>query len=300
METQCCLLPGGYIGEDGVRHREIELRALTGREEEMLASREAQSSAALVSGIIERCLVRIGDIRGVSQEMARRLLVADRQFIILKLRELTFGDRVRTTVKCLAPGCGCSIDVDFSLHDIPVKELAEMGPSYSVKLSPEAALETAEGKIYRDVMFRLPNGGDQEIVSPLLRSNEAHALSLLLERCVLGIGLLVPPPEELVAMLSPMARLEIEKAMEDAAPGLDLTMAGACPECRREFEIPFELQEMFFGEFRPGLDLLYREVHSLAYHYHWSEREIMEMTRQKRERYIDILTAELEGMNDGV
>lgn len=299
MKHTTCILPGGYTDEYGVRHREIELRALTGREEETLASLKAQSSAALVTDIISRCVARIGPALEISKNFARQLLVADRQFIILKLRELTFGDRVLTTIKCLAPGCGSKIDIDFSLHDIPVKELEQKGPTYSLELSPQAALEMADGEIHREISFRLPNGGDQEVVSPMISCNESLALSMLLDRCIQAIGPISNPDKEIVAMLSPLARLEIEKAMEAMAPKLDLAMTVTCPECLREFEIPFNLQDMFFGEFRTSLDLLYREVHSLAYHYHWSEREIMEMSKQQRGNYIEILANELERMNDG-
>jgi len=299
MEYITCKLPGGYTDENGIRHREIELRALTGREEEILASRKTESSALLVTGIISQCVKRVGAFTEITKNIARQLLVADRQYIILKLRELTFGDRVRTTIQCLAPRCGSKIDIDFSLLDIPVKELEEKGPTYSMELSPQSAIEAADGEIHREIRFRLPNGDDQEIVASMISSNESLALSMLLERCIQGIGPIPDPDKEFVSMLSPLARLEIEKAMEDMAPRLDLVVTITCPECLSGFEIPFNLQEVFFGEFRSGLDLLYREVHCLAYHYHWSEREIMEMPKQQRGKYIEILADELERMNNG-
>ena len=55
-------------------------------------------------------------------------------------------------------------------------------------------------------------------------------------------------------------------------------MEATCADCGREFSAPFDLQRFFFGELRLTGDFLYREVHYLAYHYHWSEREIMAMT----------------------
>ena len=58
--------------------------------------------------------------------------------------------------------------------------------------------------------------------------------------------------------------------------------------------MPFDPQEFFFGELRTSRDLLDREVHYLAYHYHWSEQEIMAMPRDKRRRYIVVLADELE------
>jgi hypothetical protein len=39
---------------------------------------------------------------------------------------------------------------------------------------------------------------------------------------------------------------------------------------------------------------LYEEVHHLAFHYHWTEREILELPRTKRRRYLAILASKLE------
>jgi hypothetical protein len=47
-------------------------------------------------------------------------------------------------------------------------------------------------------------------------------------------------------------------------------------------------------------DMLYREIHYLAYHYHWSEREIMDMTRDKRRKYIEVLADEIERLNNAL
>src|ERR1035438_176521 len=45
-------------------------------------------------------------------------------------------------------------------------------------------------------------------------------------------------------------------------------------------------------------ELLYRQVHYLAYHYHWAEPEIMAMPRIKRQKYIELLAGETERVND--
>ena len=64
--------------------------------------------------------------------------------------------------------------------------------------------------------------------------------------------------------------------------------------------MPFDLQDFFFGELRISQDLLYREVHYLAYHYHWSEKEILALSREKRRKYIEILADEIEKLNSAV
>lgn len=39
---------------------------------------------------------------------------------------------------------------------------------------------------------------------------------------------------------------------------------------------------------------LCEEVHHLAFHYHWPEREILELPRTKRRRYLAMLSSKLE------
>jgi hypothetical protein len=92
MDRMTCLLPGGYVDEGGALHREVELAPLSGREEEWLADRKHAGSVTLVTAILSRCMHRLGTISPVPIELVRRLLVADRQYLLLKLREVTFGD----------------------------------------------------------------------------------------------------------------------------------------------------------------------------------------------------------------
>ena len=184
------------------------------------------------------------------------------------------------------------------MNDIPIKESEDKGSTYKTELSCEAAFLGDHGEAYTEITFRLPNGGDQEVVSPLIFENEARALTMLLGRCIQDIGPLKNPGEGIISRLSPVARMEIEKRMDAVAPKVDLTMGATCPECGREFSVPFDLQDFFFGELRTSRDLLYREVHYLAYHYKWSEREIMEMPRAKRHKYIEVLADEIERLND--
>jgi hypothetical protein len=181
-----------------------------------------------------------------------------------------------------------------------VRESEEKGPLYTRELSPEAALSGERGEHYREVTFRLPNSEDQEAISHIAEENEAQALALLLTRCIRRLGSLHDPGPEVIHRLSPLARAEIERHMEDAAPQVDLTLAAYCPECEREFAMPFDLLGFFLGECKTSRELFYREVHYLAYHYHWSEHEIMALPREKRRKYIALLVEELRRVSHAV
>jgi hypothetical protein len=297
---QLCLLPGGYLDEHGTLHRAVELAPLSGREEELLATTRNGAAATLVTEVLCRCVSRIGAVHPVTADIARGLLVADRQFLLLRIRELTFGDRCTGTLACPWPGCAAKVDIDFSTRDIPVRGCATIAASYRVELSEEAAVTSEDGAVHRALTFRLPTGADQEAVGPVVAADPARALTLLLERCVLGSDAADCAATELVQRMSPRARRELEAALEAHAPALDLDMALTCPECGRAFTTPLDLTDFFFGELRTSRDLLYRQVHYIAYHYHWSEHEIMALPREKRLAYIDILAEEIEAMNSAV
>jgi hypothetical protein len=300
MDDITCLLPGGYVDEGGVLHREVHLAPLSGREEELLADQRQAGSTTLVTAILRRCVRRLGSISPVPAALVRRLLVADRQYLLLKLRAISLGDHVQATICCPWADCHQKVDLDFSLQEVPVWESQEKGPTYTMELSPEAACRGEQGQVYRTVTFRLPNGEDQEVVSSLVAEDAARAFAMLLARCIQRVGPWEHPGDALVRRLSPLARQEIERQMEAVAPKVELAMEGQCHECGRDFAVPFDPQECFFGALRASRALLYREVHYLAYHYHWSEQEIMAMPRDKRRRYIEVLADELERLNHGV
>ncbi len=204
MERFKVQLPGGYRDPGGRLFREAELSPLTGREEEMQAEKGGNKNASPVPLLLNRCVRRLGDMEPVPGTVVSALTAADRLFLLLKLREMTFGDLVRAAVTCPWQDCKKKVDINFSTRELPLEE-----------------------------------------------AEESH-----------------------------------------------LDLEADCPECGGEFTIPFDVPGFFFGELHTGLHLLYREVHFLAFHYHWSEEEILGMTRSKRQRYIEILAEEMERLNE--
>lgn len=287
------VLPGGYFDAAGRLHRDFDLAVLTGREEELLTQAHHPRPAALVTEVLSRCVRRLGDISPVPLAVARDLLVGDRLYLMLQLRRATFGDRVRADLACPWPGCGERVSLDFAISAVPVEAPPQPGPVHVMTLSASAA-----GRDDREVAFRLPTGADQEELSELVEDNEGAALTALLARCVRRIGTEDNPGEEPVAGLPALARAEIEERMRQVAPSVAQTMDARCTGCGRTFTAPFDIQRFFLGELRSDARL-YQEVHYLAYHYHWAEGEIMAMTRDKRQRYIDVLADAIGALNDG-
>src|SRR4051812_7036422 len=128
MDAQVGVLPGGWWDAGGLLHREVELAPLTGRDEEALADAGPAGTPVAVTAVLARCLRRIGDVAPVPVDVVRELLVADREWLLLRLRAVTFGDRVGGELVCPWPDCGKRVSVDFAIADIPVRPAADPRP----------------------------------------------------------------------------------------------------------------------------------------------------------------------------
>ena len=268
-------LPVG-LWVDGTRQRDVSLHDLTGHDEEMIGDASRwPSPAARVSALLVATVSRIGALAPVDLEQVRALTVLDRDILLVALRLRLFGDRIQSTIKCPNGGCGKLVDIDFRLGDLPLPERSDSGPRYAFE---------ADGK---QVTYRLPTGGDQESVAGIALSEPVQSGQFILRRCV-------DDPEA----ISPerLDRLSDEMASRDSQ--LDTEFNAHCPDCGRDFTVYFDIQDFLLGEISAASRQLYRQVHTLAWYYHWSEAEILSMSLQKRHIYLGLLSdlvGEFEG-----
>lgn len=255
-------MPGGLVLDDGRRLGRAELRPLTGREEEWLTQHAGTPSAQTATKLLSACFVRLDDL-AVDSDVISKLLVGDRDYLILQLRRMTLGDRFAAVFSC--PECKRAMDVEFLAQDISIEPRPQ-----------SAAIYTLHGE--RVVHYRLPNGADQEAVMDL---SPGDAVEELLARCVIDDGGIPLSAEERDAVIAEMDRL---------APQIDLELDLSCPECGYSFTTPFDCTSFFFSEMRAQSRHLLREVHYLALHYHWSESEILNLQRDRRRVYLALLS----------
>src|SRR5215470_13045365 len=94
-----CFLPGGLVLDDGRRLGRAELRPLTGREEEWVTQHADTPTANMTTRILSSCFVRLENVQ-VDPDIIGKLLVGDRDFLILQLRRMTVGDRFAAVFSC--------------------------------------------------------------------------------------------------------------------------------------------------------------------------------------------------------
>jgi hypothetical protein len=260
-------LPVG-LWVDGMRQRDVSIRNLTGRDEEMIGDASRwPSPAARVSALLAVTVIQIGSLNPVGLEEVRALTVLDRDILVAALRQRLFGERIQSTVRCPRDGCGRLMDIDFDLGDLPLPERSDPEPRYEFKVGGKR------------ISGRLPNGGDQEAVALVARNDLDGAAQLILKRCVDHLEML--SSEQVAGLHEEMARRD---------PQLDTDFDAHCPECGNDFKVHFDVQDFLLREISAAGRQLYRQVHTLAWYYHWSEAEILAMPLQKRRVYLDLLS----------
>jgi hypothetical protein len=273
-------LLGGRYDDTGSAVRFAELRSLTGEDEAWLASLSPTTpTAQVVTGLLTRCALRLGDRTDLTREDLRGLLVGDRDYLLLALRELTYGSRFNGLLAC--PACGQAMDLSFEANDIPLQRRPQPQSRY------EADVRRRDGGSAR-VTFHLPTGGDQE---SLVEDGGADPGRVLLARCLESING-HPPSDEDIDALDPTSIDQLDETIEGSSPNVELSMRLTCPTCDHHFDADYDLVPFLIEEFRLSSAQLSREVHTLAYYYHWSRSDILALTKQQRRDYVSLISDE--------
>ncbi|MEF8734351.1 MAG: hypothetical protein V5B40_21295 [Candidatus Accumulibacter meliphilus] len=261
------LLPGG-MPIDGRLERHARFRPLTGRiEQAVIESANHPDRPSYVTAVLSEALDNIGG-RPVDAATVARLSVADRQYLMLRLGALFGGELVWLKLRCTA--CDAWFDVDVQRCDLPVKAAGAGYPSLNLQLGGHR------------IEAMVPCGEDQQDIAGL---DDEAALQHLLRRCVRQVDG-AAPAEDFFAQLSDADIAAIDEALEELAPAVCDRLQVVCPECHR-------LQQALLDHYTQlGVDeyLFYDEIHTLASHYHWSEADILDLPRAKRQRYIDLIS----------
>jgi len=87
---------------------------------------------------------------------------------------------------------------------------------------------------------------------------------------------------------------EIEQALSDADPLGTVALNAACCLCGNDVRVEIDLVARWLAIAQRAAHELLEEVHALARHYHWSEREILALNESRRQYYIALCEAEHE------
>jgi hypothetical protein len=275
-------LPGGLLDSKGACYRQGRLRALTGADEEWIYSLPtSRMQAPFVTELLARCIHSIGTER-VTKDLLRQLTSGDRDYLLLKLRQASFGDLVSLVLICPREACGAKMDLDINIEQIPV-EARELRTSYRLRLGEPGSLE---------IEYRVPCGGDEEKLLLSVSPDRTTLRNQLLAACVVGIG--SESSRNSNDELSESIKQALIDAIEEVAPRVETEIEVPCPECNQRFTFELDPVQLLLEEVGRGRRNFEREIHLLALHYHWPLRELLGLTRPQRQRYLRLLIDELD------
>lgn len=238
-------LPIGYTDEGGQLHRDVVMRKMTGKEEAILADRRNQRNGGrLVTELLHSCLVQLGDLPKNGTSMISNMYSADRNYLLIKLRSITFGSELQAEYTC--PSCGEQMRVVENLDELPVRPLGDGESADDIKIELEDGYADRDNQIHYALTMRLPTGADEEAVAPQMRQNASLGKNGLLARCLKSLGDL--PRHRLEALgpkiladLTMTDRRLIDRALNQAAPGIDLVREVECPNCGHIFKTTMDM-----------------------------------------------------------
>jgi hypothetical protein len=186
--------------------------------------------------------------------------LGDRNAAILRLRQATFGARLRAVLDC--PECGERLELDADTTTLLAASAREAAP---VEVD--------------SLCFRPPTSRD--LVGILGESDAEAARLRLLRLCLVGDGESADP--QLLASLGD----RVEDALEQADPLADLTLGFVCDACGHEWQAPLDVAAFLWDEVDVHARRLLDEVHLIARAYGWSEAEILALPEARRAAYIE-------------
>lgn len=200
------------------------------------------------------------------------LTIGQRDGYLLRLRELTFGNKLSSLATC--PHCGEKLESTMQVTDFRMVELyPPMAQEYTCHISGF------------DLRFRLPNSWDLAAIAG--RQDILQARSLLEQRCLLQAsfsGRNIP-----FTQLPPEVIQQLSEFMAECDPQAEILLNFDCPACEHIWKLVFDIGTFFWTELTAQAKRLLQEVHILARFYGWREADILAMSTTRRKLYLSLV-----------
>jgi hypothetical protein len=244
-------LPIGYEDDDGQIHRRATIRKMTGRDEAVMADkRYRHNGARMITELLGNCLLRLGTLDRPGPVVTRKMYSADRHYLLVRLREITFGPEMKATYTC--PTCR---EATTFLEDLTTLEVIRLGDGETpadVVVELDDGYLDRDGRCYTTLVFRQPTGTDEEKIAAVIRENTASGKNALLTRCLKKMGDM--PAARLEALGSavfndmPLGdRKRVDSAVSGEGTGMRLKRTVLCNGCARTYDTSLDMSDFLAG-----------------------------------------------------
>lgn len=208
---------------------EIELKEMTGIEEEILTNQRLIRSGDAVNQVLKNCILRIGDITDPDMKEITSMLSGDRLFTLVRLRQISLGDDMDLELVCPNSTCRSKTDVTIYLNALPVTQYTES----------------------REFAFMLPGAGqkvrychlDGSMEKRLSQMQEPTISSAMMIRILDIDG--IAPSKKALADMSMRDRSALRQDMQNTDAGIDTSIVASCDSCGTEIRTKLEAEPNF-------------------------------------------------------
>lgn len=267
---------GGYFDEQGVMHDSVVLKELDGRQDMELAHSKGMNVEDFRKLMVQS-IVSIGDFdkkSDIAKILWGDMLIGDYMYLMMKLRQLSVGDKVMFKSEC--PKCGHSgiyevrlSDLEYDLPHPPTPESrrrVDVIERLDLKFEIHWHFMTQRDSSYlngitneiearRNGRSNTTSTEDIDFFTALMiprvdKVVEPDGREVLLTRRASGDGENVLSKWESVAYLQKLSsniRMRFKKLIDEHEPGIDTEVTYPCGKCNREFKnLIYVLDNNFF------------------------------------------------------
>ena len=198
------------------------------------------------------------------------LSIGNRDALLLQLREWMFGPQLLNVTRC--PQCSEIIEWVTDISDLRFPASGKISTaSYSLQVDTF------------NIQFRLPNSYD--LFRVFSDSDYQSNPKKLLTDCIIEVLQDTNSSVDLPAEV--LDRLDQQMSLEDAQA--EINMALSCPGCSHKWESKFDIVNYLWMEIDSWARHILKDVATLAATFSWSETQILSMSPQRRQLYLDII-----------
>jgi hypothetical protein len=198
------------------------------------------------------------------------LNIGERDTRLLQLREWMFGPQLLNIADC--PNCSERIEWVNNVADLRYSSDKPAPVTFNMQVDNY------------NIQFRLPNSYDlSKTALPDYRANPRK----LLAACVIDVqkNAQTVHTDDLPAQLFDV--LDERIAAED--PQANIVMNLSCPACSHFWEAQFDIVSYLWAEIDNWAKHLLQDIAALAATFGWSESQILALSPQRRQMYLDII-----------
>ena len=215
---------------------EIELREMTGAEEELLTNQRLIRNGDAVNQVLANCIVQIGEKGEVTAKDILDMLSGDRLFTFVRLRQVSLGDEVELDLVCPNQACRSKNHAVVNLDDLPVTSYGEE----------------------REFVFTLPASGSK-VRFVYLDGHKEKRLAQMQEPSI-STAMMIrildidgnPVSKKALAEMSMRDRSALRQEMLRVDAGIDTTIECDCESCETRIRTRLEAEPGFLF---PGVRL---------------------------------------------